>query len=135
LRENLVTGVIGAVMLGSAVLRKPLIYYVAVASMRRNSPDGAAELQGLRGNPYFERVMTVMTLVWGLGLIARTAVAAVLVFSVSIPTYLALNAVLGYASTFLLIGWTVWYGQLQRRKGDARRAAEAAGEPAQAAGS
>jgi hypothetical protein len=83
--------------------------------------------------------MTVMTLVWGFGLLTRTAIAVVLVFAVSIPTYLVLNAVLGYASTFLLIGWTFWYGQLQRRKGAARRAAAeaasaVAGEPLAAAG-
>lgn len=133
LRENLVTGVIGVVLLVSAAIGKPLMYYLAVASMRRNAPDGAAELQGLRGNAFFERTMTLMTLVWGLGLIARTAIAVVLVFSVSIPTYLALNAVVGYASTFLLIGWTVWYGQRQRRRGMARRAAAQAAAAASGA--
>ena len=65
LREKLVTALIGCIFLGSAIIRKPLIYQLARATLARR---GSAELSGfeaLRDNPFFRRTMTVMTLVWG----------------------------------------------------------------------
>jgi hypothetical protein len=124
LRENLVTGVIGAIFLGSVAIGQPLIYHLARAGMNRNNQTGeAAEFQAMRDNPFFKRTMRMMTLVWGGGLIARTAIAVYLVFQVSIPAFLAINPVLGYASSGLLVGWTVWYARRARRIGAARRAA------------
>ena len=124
LRENLVTGVIGAIFLGSVAIGQPLIYHLARAGMTRNNQAGeAAEFQAMRDNPFFRRTMRMMTLVWGAGLIARTIIAVYLVFEVSIPAFLAINPVLGYVTTGLLGGWTFWYAQRARRIGAARRAA------------
>src|SRR5437762_1682155 len=67
LREKLVTGVIGLVFLGSALIGKPLIYELARASMRRKSEDEAQQFEALQVHAGFRRTMTVMTLVWGLG--------------------------------------------------------------------
>jgi len=126
LRENLVTGVIGVIFLGSVLLRRPLIYYLARAGIMRNTPDEAESFDAMRESAAFKHTMLVLTLVWGLGLIARTAVACVLVFSVPIPTYLALNPVLGYANAGALAGFTVLYVRRRRRIGNALRAAPAA---------
>jgi hypothetical protein len=131
LRENLVTGVIGTIFLVSAAIRRPLIYYLARANMMRSQPSQAAAFESNRDNAGFRRVMTLMTLVWGFGLVARTAIACVLVFTLPIPTYLAVSPVLGYASAGLLVGWTFWYARRAQRLGDARRAAEAAAAEAQ----
>jgi hypothetical protein len=124
LRENLVTGVIGLIFLGSVAVGRPLIYYLARAGMRRQGQSGQlADFEGRRDSPLFKRTMRVMTLVWGLGLVARTALAAVLVFSVSIPTYLAIHPILGYATMGGLGGWTLFYARRQQALGRARRAA------------
>jgi hypothetical protein len=131
LRENLVTGAIGLVFLTSVVIRRPLIFYLARATMLRNSPAEAASFEQMQDSARFKRTMVVMTSVWGLGLVARTAAAAALVFSVSIPTYLVLHPILGYASMGALAFWTFWYAGRQRRLGAAERAArEAAAQPA-----
>jgi hypothetical protein len=86
----------------------------------------------MKDSARFKRTMMVMTLVWGAGLVARTAAACALVFSVPIPTYLALSPILGYASTGVLAFWTFWYGRLQRRLGAAERALREAGADAAA---
>jgi hypothetical protein len=39
LRENLVTGLVGLVFLGSAAIGRPLIYRLAVAGVRRRAPE------------------------------------------------------------------------------------------------
>ena len=131
LRENLVTGVIALVFLGSAAIGKPLIYQLARASMHRKSADEAQAFEALQVHAGFRRTMTVMTLVWGLGLLANVAVSVALVFALSIRTYLIVGPIVGYATMGLLTLWTFLYGQRARRRGEARRAAaaQAAAEP------
>ena len=115
LRENLVTGLIGLVFLGSAIVRKPLIYQLARAGMARRAPSQASDFERLRTNDRFRRTMLVMTLVWGFGLLVQTAVACVLVFVLSIRAYLVVAPVIGYASLGALALWTVWFAKRQRR--------------------
>ena len=127
LREKLVTGLIGLVFLGSAAIRRPLIYELARASMMRKSTEQAEEFTALQVHAAFRRTMMVMTLVWGLGLLADVAVGVVLVETLSIREYLIVNPILGYGTMGALGLWTFWYARRQQRLGEARRrAAEAA---------
>jgi len=130
LRENLVTGLVGLVFLGSAAIGKPVVYQLARASMRRNGPDGAAELEAVRDNVHVRRVMTVSTVVWGVGLLAICGVCCVLVFVVSIKMYLLINGPISYALAGLLIAWNLWYVMRARKRGRAREAAEKAASTA-----
>jgi hypothetical protein len=126
LREKLVTGVIGLVFVGSALIRKPLIYELARASMRRKSEGEAQEFEALQVHAGFRRTMTAMTLVWGFGLLADVAVSVVLVFALSIREYLIVNPILGYGTIGGLSLWSALYGRRAKRRGQARRAAEQA---------
>jgi intracellular septation protein A len=123
LRENLVTGIIALVFLGSAAIGKPLIYQLARASMMRKSADEAQAFEALQVHAGFRRTMTVMTLVWGLGLLANVAVSIALVFALSIRTYLIVGPIVGYATMGALTLWTFLYAKRARRRGEARRAA------------
>ena len=126
LREKLVTGVIGLVFLGSALIGKPLIYELARASMRRKSTAEAEQFEALQVHAGFRRTMLVMTLVWGLGLLADVVVSVVLMFVLSIREYLLVNPILGYGTMGALSLWSFLYGQRAKRRGEARRAAAAA---------
>lgn len=126
LREKLVTGAIGLVFLGSALIGKPLVYELARANMRRKSEDEAQEFEALRVHAGFRQTMTVMTLVWGLGLLADVTVAVVLVFTLSTREYLIVNPILGYGTMGALSLWTFVYARRARRRGAARMAAAAA---------
>jgi intracellular septation protein A len=125
LREKLVTVIIACVFLGSAAIGRPLIYELARASMMRKSSDELARFESLRDSKYFRRTMTIMTLVWGFGLLADSAASVALIYAVSIRRYLIVGPIIGYATMASLALWTFWYARLQRRKGEARRAAEA----------
>ncbi len=116
LRENLVTGVIGLVFLGSALVGKPLIYQLARASMARQSANKVREFESLRKYEGFRRSMTFMTIVWGVGLLAQTAVACALVFTLSIRDYLIVGPIVGYAGLGALALWTVWFVRRQRAR-------------------
>lgn len=130
LREKLVTGVIGLVFVGSAAIGKPLVYELARATMRRRSEDEAKEFEALQVYAGFRRTMTVMTLVWGFGLLADVAVSVALVFELSIREYLIVNPILGYGTTGALSLWSFLYGRRAKRRGEARRAALAAAQEA-----
>jgi hypothetical protein len=123
LRETLVGGLIGLIFVGSALIRRPIIYYLARATMLRSNPAEAENLQNLRGNVHFERVMMVVTLVWGFGLLAHTSLNVALVFAVSIPTYLAIAPFTGYGTMGVLALFTFWYSRRARRRGAERMAA------------
>jgi hypothetical protein len=135
LREKLVTGIIGLVFVGSALIRKPLIYELARATMRRKSEDEAQEFEALQVHAGFRRTMMVMTLVWGFGLLIDVAVSVVLVFVLSIREYLIVNPILGYGTMGALSLWSFLYGQRAKRRGEARRAAAALAEAAAGPGS
>lgn len=123
LREKLVTGMIGLVFLGSALIGKPLVYELARASMRRKSENEAQQFEALQAHAGFRRTMTVMTLVWGVGLLTDVAISVVLVFALSIREDLIVNPLLGYGTAGALSLWSFLYGQRAKRRGEARRAA------------
>ncbi|MES2055960.1 MAG: VC0807 family protein [Pseudomonadota bacterium] len=129
LREKLVTGAIGLAFLGSALIGRPLIYQLARASMRRKSEAEAQQFEALQVHAGFRRTMTIMTLVWGLGLLTDVAISVVLVFTLSIREYLIVNPVLGYSTMGALSLWSFLYGRRAKRRGEARRAAERAVDP------
>src|SRR4051794_14255299 len=125
LREKLVTGVIGLAFLGSAMIGRPLIYELARATMRRKSELEAQQFEALQVHAAFRRTMTVMTLVWGLGLLLDVAVSVVLVFMLSIREYLLVNPIFGYGTMGALSLWTFLYAQRARRRGEAAQQARA----------
>jgi hypothetical protein len=110
LRERLVTALIGMVFLTSAAIGKPLIYQLSVARIRRGEPGSRiAVFMSLRDHPVFRRTMMVATVAWGVALVGEAAVCAVLVFAVSIKTYMIASAVIGYAAIGLMTAWSFWY--------------------------
>lgn len=120
LREQLVIALIGVVFLTSAAIGKPLISQLARARTRRRSTEEARALEALQSSPIVRRAMMVMTLAWGVGLVAEAALTVVLVFTLTIPQYLLASPILGYGSIGGLTAWTFWYA---RRRIVAARAA------------
>jgi hypothetical protein len=110
LRERLVTAMIGTVFLISALIGKPLIYQLAKARLRRG---GAAAqlgvLKRLEDGPQFRRVMMITTVAWGVALVGESAACGVMVFTLSIKTYMIASSILGYSALGLMTAWTFWY--------------------------
>lgn len=63
LREKVVTFPIGLGFLGSAAIRRPLIYQLALSTIGRRSAEEAASFEQMNVYPAFRRAMMVMTLV------------------------------------------------------------------------
>src|SRR6201996_3930508 len=77
LRESLVSGAVGVAFLLSLPMPRPLIFYLARATVAREMAGGAAHFEALwRERPGLAPAMRTMTLVWGVGLTAETALRA-----------------------------------------------------------
>ena len=122
LRENLVTGVVGLIFLGSAAIGRPLIYQLSRSGVRRRAADKVQAFEALRDDIRFRRSMTVATLVWGFGLLAACAVNCVLVFMLSIKHFLLISGPINYVTIGLMTAWTFWYVPRAMRLAGARRA-------------
>jgi hypothetical protein len=109
LRENIASAFIGALFLGSAAIGRPLIYELTRAKLLRSDNPDTEELEALT-DQHTRHSMTVMTVVCGIGLIASSAIACVLVFTMSIATYLLVSPIIGYGTMLGLFAWAFWYG-------------------------
>lgn len=117
MRESLITGLIGIVFVASAIVGRPLIYVLASASLKRQSPEDGAALAAHKDRPGFRRMMTMMTIVWGVGFIVETTIRGVLVFSLPVGRFLIVGPIVGYATIGLLMLWTFLYGRAAEKRG------------------
>ena len=124
LREQLVGAAVGLVFLSSAAIGKPLIYQLARARIRRVTAGQAGWFEALRDDPRFRRVMMIMTLTWGIVLVAQSAACGALIFAVPIRWYLIVSPITGYSVLGAMSAWSFWYAR--RRIGPLRRQAERA---------
>ena len=131
LREKLVTGLVGLIFLGSVAIGRPLIYFLARATIIRTQPARAAVFASLHGDKAFRRAMLVMTLAWGVGLVGECALSIALTYVLTRAQFLIVGPVVGYGMMGLWTAWTWWYAK--RRIGPAILAAEAAQREAGAA--
>jgi len=111
MRESLVTGLIGLLFIASAAIGKPLVYVLARASLSRRSAADRAAFEAEGEKPGFRRVLTVVTLVWGFGLLAETCLRAVLLVTLPVGRFLIVSPIVGYATIGLLILWAFLYGR------------------------
>lgn len=126
LREKLVTGLVGVVFLGSVAIGRPLIFFLARATIARASASKAAVFAALGEDAAFRRAMLVMTLVWGFGLVGECALSIGLTYVMSVQAFMIAGPVVGYGLMGAFTAWTFWYAR--RRIGPAMLAAmEAAG--------
>jgi len=131
-RESLVTGLIGLVMIGSALIRRPLMLVLVtavtrsfgdsksgIAALFANAPLAHAteQLESFAGKPWFRSVMTAMTVVVGLILIAETAARWALIFYLPTEKVLLLGPVVRYAAVGLLLILTFAYFVPSVRRG------------------
>jgi hypothetical protein len=108
LRQNLVTGLIGLIFLSSILFRRPLILPLARATILRSDSGDLQRLDALEAKQDFLRDMTMLTAVWGLGLLAETVAACILLYCMPMQEFLIVNPVVGYGAISGLLVWSLW---------------------------
>ena len=121
LRESLVSGAIGVVFLLSLPMRRPLIFYLARATVAREMEGGAARFEALwQEQPALVGAMRLMTLVWGVGLTGETALRAWMALTWPIERFLVVSPFIGYGIYGGLTLWTFWYRKTMRGRVETR---------------
>ncbi|MCP1122919.1 hypothetical protein NKR74_06150 [Bacillus sp. 3103sda1] len=117
-RESFVTGVMGLIFLGSLITRRPLIYYFALRFTVGKTQKEQAAFADKWNNAYFRKVLRIMTAGWGIVLLGEALLKVVLVYSLSVSTFLAISSLVTYGFIGLVIIWTVMYRRKSRQKID-----------------
>jgi hypothetical protein len=115
LRESLVSGAIGVAFLLSLPMRRPLIFYLARATVAREVAGGAERIDALwNERPAFATSMRLMTAVWGVGLTSETALRSWMAWSWPVERFLVVSPFIGYGIYGALLVWTLWYRKTLR---------------------
>ncbi len=109
IRDAMVTGVVGLMFLGSLAMKRPMIFYLARATMARNTESGATAFEGMWGQPGVPATFRTLTIVWGSGLIVMTAVMCWLAMVWPISRYLLLSTPIAYGMLGVMMVWSLWY--------------------------
>lgn len=111
LRESYVTGIMGLVFLGSLLAARPLIFYFAERFAGRD-PEMHDKWNRL---PAYRQIFRRMTAVWGVALLLEACVKVGLVYTLSIPAFLAISPFATYGILALTIWWNVTYVKRVKR--------------------
>ena len=121
IRESFASGMIGVVFLLSLALPRPLIFYLARATVAREAEGGAEEFEQVwNEHPALRRNLRLMTGIWGAGLTVEMLLRCGLAWYMSVERVLGVGPIVSYAIYGLLIAWTFWF------RGRMRESAETA---------
>jgi hypothetical protein len=123
IKESLLTGVWGLIMLGSLLASKPLTYYFGRQFMAGGDPARAAWYDRLWERPQFRTLQRGICIMWGLGLVAEALLRVLLVFVLPIPIFLLVSQILAFGAMGLLMVATMLLGKRARAQAERRRAA------------
>ena len=120
IRESFVSGAFGVAFLLSLALRRPLIFYLARATIARQSEDGIARFEAAWAErPALRQSLRLMTAAWGAGLTLEMALRFWLVWHLSVERVLVVSPFVSYAIYGALMLWTLWYRRRLRAKAQA----------------
>jgi hypothetical protein len=123
-RESLLTGLFGAVCLGSLAAKRPMMFYLGRSFATGGDPAQVEEFNGIWDLPGAARRFRLVTAVWGLGLVGEAVVRFVLALTVSTQRFLEISPVLNWG----VIGALLWFTTVSARAGE-RQALEAGEQP------
>lgn len=114
LRESALTGIFGLVCLGSLFARRPMMFILGRSFATGGDPAKVAEFDPVWDAPGARRRFRRVTAVWGVGLLAETALRTILALTISTGRFLAVAPALGW----LVIGGLLWYSTAATKAGE-----------------
>jgi hypothetical protein len=126
-KESLVTGLFGVVVLGSLLLPRPVMFYFGRKFATDGTAEGVAYWNGLWRYPSFRRTQRVISVVWGVAFVAEAGLRVALSYALSTSVMAVVSTILPLAAVAALVTWTVSYGR--RARAAALAAHPAPGQP------
>lgn len=118
-RDSAFTALFGMACLVSLARDKPLMFYMGRALSAGDDPARLAAYDELWTMPTAPRTFRLITVGWGVGLLAEAAMRVILAATLPTGPFLAVSPVLGGAFFGGLFAFSVWYSRRARRLGEA----------------
>lgn len=127
LEEPIVSGVTGIAFLISLAFRRPLVFYLARSTMARENDDGVTTFEEeWHERPLLAAQIRLMTLVWGIGLIAENTLRCLIVWrGGDTPRAVLASTLVFYGVYGGLMLWTVWRRRALKQDAERFRAGHA----------
>jgi hypothetical protein len=117
LRESLASGAIGMTFLLSLARARPLIFYLARATVAREQAGGAERFEAIWAqSPSLRHSLRRMTLAWGVGLTLEMLLRFWMVWNWPVERVLIVSPIVSYAIYGSLLFWTFWYRRHMRAR-------------------
>jgi hypothetical protein len=108
--RSLQNAVLGVLFLGSVLIKRPIMFYIARQFVTGNEASIKARFDHMVARSDAKRVYRTMTLIWSLVLIAKSAMSVLIALTCSTRQYLIFSPAFTYGSDVLLIWWSFHYG-------------------------
>lgn len=108
--RSLQNAVLAVLFLGSVLIKRPIMLYVARQFVTGNEASGKSRFDQMAARSDAKRVYRTMTLIWAFALFAKSGVSVVIALTCSTRLYLILSPLFTYGSDVLLIWWSFHYG-------------------------
>ncbi|OIK10954.1 hypothetical protein BIV60_19470 [Bacillus sp. MUM 116] len=118
LRESVVTGLLGLIFIGSLFFGKPLIYHFAIRFSAGDESEKKGQFIKNWKVPYFRFVLRLMTAIWGIALLGDAVLRVILVYELSISTFLAVSQMIFYGVIGAAILFTIIYRRYAKKRLD-----------------
>ncbi|MDR9019102.1 hypothetical protein FEP53_00444 [Burkholderia multivorans] len=117
MRESLASGAIGVVFLLSLFRERPLIFYLARATVAREMAGGAARFEAVWAEQSgLRQMLRLMTFVWGVGMTLEMLLRCWMVATWPVERVLVVSPIIGYSVFGGLLAWTFWYRRRMRAR-------------------
>jgi hypothetical protein len=107
-KDSLVTGVFGAMFLGSLVVGRPLAFVLGREFMTGGDPSKVAEWDARWTHPRFRAEYRRMSVRWGVGLLIEAGVRVALSFARPPALMLVVSPILVYGTLGVLAGFSLY---------------------------
>jgi hypothetical protein len=118
-RDSAFTAAFGIACLVSVFFKRPVIFYVGRFLSAGTDPERVAAYDALHDLPTGQRTFRVLTLVWGMGLLAEAVTRLVLAAFLSTGVFLAVSPIISAVCIGGMFAFTVWYSNRARTFGEA----------------
>ena len=112
--DSLMMGVYGMLMLASLPFGKPLLLVIARNALA-NAPVEQRELREHQWSVSERPFFTVITAIWGIGLLVEMLVAVILVYTLTVTQFLLVRPVMHYVFYGVLILVSYLYAKMHRK--------------------
>lgn len=111
MRESLISGIVGLAFLLSMFGRRPMMFYLARATLARQNADHAARFDSvaIRADGRCASWLVTMNVAWGAGLVIETLIRVTLIETLTPGQVLLVSPWVTYGIYAILGGWTWWY--------------------------